>query len=185
MSVLLIRYSEIGIKSRSRQYLIGLLASNIRRSLKPFLVQLHVEFDQIRIDFEGQREQVLELLKSISGIAYILPVFVLPRELDVLCQFVCEKLTSLAKQKSINSFCIESRRKDKFFHLTSPEIEAKVGHAVQKQFPDLQVKLKQADLIIYLDIQQQHIFVYFEKIKGLGGLPVKLPHPTKSADQPC
>jgi thiamine biosynthesis protein ThiI len=66
---------------------------------------------------------------------------------------------------------VRSRRRDKSFHLTSHELAAIVGRAVQDEL-GLGVDLSTPDLEVHLEVDKRELFVYSERIPGRGGLPV-------------
>jgi len=71
----------------------------------------------------------------------------------------------------VKTFKIEARRSDKKFKFKSPEINAKVGEYVLEN-TELKVDVHDPDIEIVVDIGHSQCFIYFEKIKGVGGLPV-------------
>ncbi|MEC8856688.1 MAG: tRNA uracil 4-sulfurtransferase ThiI, partial [Chloroflexota bacterium] len=62
-------------------------------------------------------------------------------------------------------------RADKRFPLNSPEVNRDLGTFV-KDLTGAQVKLKDPEISIYLDIQPKGFLVYFDEVKAHGGLPV-------------
>jgi thiamine biosynthesis protein ThiI len=75
------------------------------------------------------------------------------------------------QEKTFGSFRIQTKRGDKTFPLTSPEINAAVGAAV-KDKAGSRVDLDAPDLTISIEILPQAAFFGFGKIPGAGGLPV-------------
>jgi thiamine biosynthesis protein ThiI len=66
---------------------------------------------------------------------------------------------------------MRARRSDKSFPLTSEEIEKHFAARLLSRFPELEIDLKHADLIVEVEIRRRRAFVSFERIAGAGGLP--------------
>ncbi|MBU3924333.1 tRNA 4-thiouridine(8) synthase ThiI [Patescibacteria group bacterium] len=79
-------------------------------------------------------------------------------------------------KKKIVTFRITARRAEKNFPKTSEEINREIGEYVLEKLKvkseKLKVKLKNPDINCFIEIVEGKALIYFEKIKGLGGLPV-------------
>jgi thiamine biosynthesis protein ThiI len=69
------------------------------------------------------------------------------------------------------SFRITAQRGDKSFHLTSEDINRELGAYVEEKI-GARVDLKNPELTVFVEVLPKQIFFSFEKIKGVGGLPV-------------
>jgi thiamine biosynthesis protein ThiI len=69
------------------------------------------------------------------------------------------------------TFAIRARRRDKRFPVHSHELATRAGRAVQDAL-DLGVDLETPDLELFLEVDRDEIFVFTEKLRGRGGLPV-------------
>lgn len=89
----------------------------------------------------------------------------------------------LAEKKETKTFRITTRRAEKNFPLTSDQINYKVGEYVLENVKyqmlnvkteqgKLKVNLKNSDINCFIEIVDGKALLYFDKIKGLGGLPV-------------
>jgi thiamine biosynthesis protein ThiI len=79
-------------------------------------------------------------------------------------------LDSLASVRCA-SFRVQTRRADKTFSLTSPEINREIGAAIQERY-GFPVDLESPELTIYIEILPEEAFFYTERFPGPGGLPV-------------
>ena len=70
------------------------------------------------------------------------------------------------------TFRIRGNRGNKSYPATSPQIEQVLGSLIVEETPWERVKLKNPDQTFYVDVQDDGIYLYLEKIKGAGGLPV-------------
>ena len=73
--------------------------------------------------------------------------------------------------RSFSSFRITANRADKRFPITSEQINRDLGQYV-KDLTGARVDLTRPDLQIFLDVQPREILIYFDEIRGYGGLPV-------------
>ncbi len=169
---IVIHYAEIGLKGRNRRFFERRLQHNVRQRLAGLGVA-DVEWLPgrllARLEVESDVTAALERLRTVPGIAYFAPAYSAPKDVAAIQQAVLEKLVSAGR--SPHSFRITTRRADKRFPLTSPEINAQVGGHVQAA-TGWAVDLKQPELVIHIELLFKEALFYFERIKGVGGLPV-------------
>ncbi|NMA26090.1 MAG: tRNA 4-thiouridine(8) synthase ThiI, partial [Clostridiales bacterium] len=171
-SLLLIRYGEIALKGKNRPFFEKKLLQNIKESLKgleTFQVSFHlgryfVEIDQDNL-FSAQRR-----LQRVFGIVSISPVF--PAILDL--EEICRQALKLLKDsyKPGITFKINTRRANKNFPHTSPEVSSFVGAYLLKSNLELKVDVHNPELIINIDIRNKEAYLYSQTIPGPGGLPM-------------
>ncbi len=174
--VILVRLGEITLKGQNRYKFEQRLISNISRRLKdigPFsLVQR-----QSRIWAEPKSagldlELAMQRIATVFGVVSVSPARSFSGDLAELARQVIDLAGSGLEEGQVASFKIESRRSDKKFALTSPELSRRLGGAVLDAFPDrLKVDVHQPDLTIYVEVREQ-FYIYRRIITGRGGLPV-------------
>jgi thiamine biosynthesis protein ThiI len=191
---IVIHYAEIGLKGRNRHFFERQLQRNIHEQLAGLgeirverlpgrlLVQLGTE-EAIASDSEHRVAMAVERLRTLPGIAYFAPAYRAPKDVEAIKEAVVEKLVLSPSTshrirpgeglagRSYRSFKTETRRADKRFPLTSPEINAAVGGHVQAA-TGWAVDLKNPELVIHIELLFKEAFFYFERIEGIGGLPV-------------
>jgi thiamine biosynthesis protein ThiI len=167
MKYVLIRYGELGLKGKNRYLFENRLCENIT---------LILDKNRVKHELEKAREGILlrhcgkkkvkDLLKKVFGISWFAEGRLLKRDIDEIKK---EAVRILKKKKG--SFKIEANRSWKAFGYSSMEINKEVGNHVVKEL-GLRVELKNPDNIVFVDVSSFGAFVFEEKIKGLGGLPV-------------
>ena len=167
---IIIHYSEIGLKKGNRGFFEHKLKSNIIRALSDLTIgHLKVDFGRFILNVpDGSiSSMIVERLKDIPGIAHFSPAFKGDLDVEVLKQQVFDRL----KNESFNSFCIKTRRADKAYPLTSVQVNQIVG---EKIHTDLKkpVDLHNPELICFIEIFNHKIYFYFQRLKGIRGLPV-------------
>lgn len=167
--VILVRYGEISLKGLNRHYFIDLLVKNIRNTFKHFKT-VKVQKVQGRIIIhidESELQDGLEAAQRIFGIVSISPAVVIESKMPVIENAVLKE----AEEHTFSSFRITAKRGDKRFPMQSPEIGRYLGGVVLKNFSDKSVKMKDADLNIWVEVREE-TYVYSTFIPCHGGLPV-------------
>jgi len=164
MGIYVVHYGEIGLKGKNRDYFERTLVRNIARALKK-----RVSRRYSRIVIEDGAPEVGEALKFIPGIKY----FARAKLVGLTIEAIKAAALQLAEAEGgeARSFKIAARRTDKNFPLDSIEINRTVGAHVQ-QGTGKAVSLEEPDLTIYIEIHGDEAYVYHEKTRGIGGLPV-------------
>jgi thiamine biosynthesis protein ThiI len=70
------------------------------------------------------------------------------------------------------SFRVRVRRALKSFPVPSPEIESRLGSVIRRRTTWDTVRLKKPDRTFYLDFRSDGLYLYGERLRGAGGLPV-------------
>jgi len=167
--LIVVHYSEIGLKGRNRPFFERHLQENIRRRLSGLEgIAVHWQHGRFLVSLPGDAVvEALARLQTVPGIAYAAPAFGLERDLEALKAAVVDALP----RRPVASFRVEARRGDKNFSLTSPQINAELGAHVQAA-TGWPVDLSNPDLVIWVEVLQQMLVFYFERASGVGGLPV-------------
>ncbi len=185
---IVIHYAEIGLKGKNRRFFERQLQRNVREQLAGLGVtgvDLLPGRLLARLESETNVAAASERLRTVPGIAYFAPAYSAPKDIvpcptpgpvaqghRVRCvEAIKEAVVEGLAGRSYRSFKIATRRADKSFPLTSPEINAEVGGHVQA-ITGWAVDLKNPELVIHIELLFKEAFFYFERIKGVGGLPV-------------
>jgi thiamine biosynthesis protein ThiI len=70
------------------------------------------------------------------------------------------------------TFCVRVNRAEKRFPINSAELERRLGAGIIQNTPWDKVKLKDSDVIFYVNIKPEGVFLHTSKRQGMGGLPV-------------
>ena len=81
-------------------------------------------------------------------------------------------MLKLIEEDNIKTFKVEAKRADKNFPVKSPDIARQVGGAVLKGCKVLKVDVHNPDIHLYVDVRRDKTYIYQQKIKGFGGLPL-------------
>ena len=161
---ILIRFGELSLKGNNKMTFVRKLASNISKICNVDLKHIDIMIDRIFIPYSIEN---LNNLNYVFGISSYSPVFQLNSNLDEI-----EKLIQKIDFAPHKNFKINSRRKWKDFSLSSLDLNIHLGNFVLKNNKHLTVKVKDPDIEVNIEIQKNFSYIFWEKIKGLGGLPV-------------
>ena len=170
MDSVLIRYHEIALKKGNRQYFTELLKRNLLAAVKDLgAKEIRSLPARLLLTFKNEIEpQILvQRISSVFGVANFSLVERTPRDIDALRARILDSIHGAR----FSSFRIETQRGDKTFPLTSPEINRQLGAAV-KEMSGARVDLMNAECTVTVEILPRDAFFGFNKIAGVGGLPV-------------
>ena len=169
-SFFFVHYAEVGLKGKNRIYFEKKLARNIRMSLRGTgyaeVKRLH---DRIAI-YLNQDTDVSEIekrLMNVMGVAHFELVVRASKDIDA----IKETAFQLTKGKEFETLKVETKRLDKSFPLTSPEISGEVGgYIIQKT--GASADMHNPDLRFWINLTHSETYIYTDKLRGVGGLPV-------------
>lgn len=163
MNTFLIHYSEIGLKGKNKPFFEAKLKENILKAIKG---KIEKKENRFLLYTREREEKVKQKLAKIFGIAYFAKAYKAKRSLKEI-----QKIAEKNFKKEAKNFVVKAKRSDKTFELNSLEIEKQLGSYLEKKFKK-KVEFKNPEQVVYVEILKDFALVYFEKIKGLGGLPV-------------
>ena len=171
-NVLLARMGEVTLKGLNRGSFEIQLKSNLKYRLKKF-GNLKIYQSQSRIWIEPKEEDnpnfrsmasAEEIMKAVCQVFGIVSVS-LARKFEGDFESIKENAVSCVKEllecnPDYQTFKVESKRGNKTFPMTSPEICDELGGFILDTFPDLSVKVKNPDFIINVEIREskRHAF---------------------------
>ena len=161
---ILIRFGELSLKGKNKMNFVNILAQNIRKICNVEYKDMNIQIDRIFIPFSAEN---INNLNYVFGISSFSPVIKINSDLST----IETKLLSIDLDK-YSSFKINCRRKWKEFPMNSMELNQHLGNLILTNKKNLKVKVKDADIEVNVEIHADFAYIFWEKIKGLGGLPV-------------
>jgi len=168
-------YGEIALKGDNRKFFEEKLVQNIKKSLIrneiffSFVKRIRGSiFIKIKPSQKADiKEKVIGALQNVFGLSSF--SFVDLADLEI--KDIIAKSIEILNNKEFNSFKVQTKRTNKNFCFTSPQVNEAVGNAIVEHFQK-EVNLRHPQLILYIEIGNKNAFLSTEKFKGLGGLPV-------------
>lgn len=166
----LVHYGEVGLKGKNRAFFEKKLAQNIKMSLKGMgCAEVRRIYGRLLVMLrpEADVEAIRERLGKVMGIAHFERALETALDINAIRAAALE----LVKDQQFKTLKVETKRANKRFPLTSPEISAKVGAALLGA-TGASADMHTPDLRCNIEIVDEAAYVYVEKIRGVGGLPV-------------
>lgn len=172
--VLLVKYGEIGLKGRNRPDFEERLVANLRRATRDFEgVEVRREYGRIAVHASSCSDELLDRLRSVFGVVSVSPARTAELSLEAIIEASKAAMADrLAKANGELTFKVETRRPNKRFPLTSPEINARVGSALLRAFSGLKVDVRRPQMQLSVEVRHEGAYIYDRSLAGPGGLPV-------------
>ncbi len=174
---ILLRYHEIALKGLNRKWFENCLAENARKLIQRELgtgTKIGIHRQRGRILLEAPWTPATQkALNRLFGANSYSPMRKVPTDRSEISKAALEEFSAFVKTSGLpKNFRVLSRRSDKVFSETSMEIDAWIGTQIQEAFPSVSVELKKPEMILGVEVHFKETFIWTEKSKGLGGLPV-------------
>ena len=172
MGLILLRYGEVGLKGKNQSRFVRKLRQNARDCLKKNGIQGSVYSTRSRVYVETDAvDEAIPHLQRVFGFVSLSPVIEVARNIDAIIQ-ECVAQAMRAKVNPAMSFRVRSRRSDKRFPLTSPEIDRLAGEAIVRELGGKVDLSKNADVTIGVEITVDSVLVFGANYPAPGGLPL-------------
>ena len=164
--LILIKYGELTTKKGNRKIFIKMLVKNINGVLKG--LNYKINYDRVRMYIECDDAKIIvEKIKKIFGIHEI----VVCNKVSSDVEEIKNKVIEILKEKSFNTFKVNTKRADKSFPIHSMEFNNVIGGHILKNI-NCKVDVHNPDIEVKIEIRPEGTFIYTNGIKGLGGYPV-------------
>jgi len=162
--LVLIRLGELWLKSEKvRRRFLFALNENMKELFEAGKINAEIKSERGRIFVKTKNKKALEVLKNVFGISSF-SVVIKTSLKNLEKEFLKLSKKSLKKE---DTFAIRVKRvgEHKF---SSKDMEIKLGNLVENN----KVDLSNPSRTIYVEIRNQDVYLFTEKIKGAGGLPL-------------
>lgn len=166
--VFIIRYAEIGLKGKNRSFFENKLIKNIQLRVAGSIIVKHFGRFYLYNKQLGE-EEISKALKTVFGIASFSPAIECEPDMGEIKEVVLKFVNDELANNKIKSFRITVNRIEKKLE-GSNEVAREIGAFVVEK-TGLKVSLNEYELNVGVEISDK-IYLYKEKIEGLGGLPV-------------
>lgn len=173
MTILLTRYSEIGLKST---HVRKRFEQNLKDNMISMLIEDRVEAivtkKKSRIYVEsGDINSAVRSIKRVFGVGSLSIAEICSSKIEDIISYVTQYSKSVLTCNQ--SFAVRTRREKSYLH-TSMEINRWVGYSILVANKDKNVKvdLTNPDITFYIEISGNLAYVFLKYIKCHAGLPV-------------
>lgn len=171
--VLSISFGEIALKGKNRKYFVDKLISRIKDAIKDFSYErIYREQGKVYVETsEKDFRPIIDRLRKVFGIVYISPCIRVEKDMEAIEKAVIKLVEEKLSKSPVKTFKVKTNRVDKSFPIKSPEVSRRMGGVVLKNVDGIKVDLHNPDIYLFIDIKEE-AYVYIDRIKGYGGLPV-------------
>ena len=171
--VLSISFGEIALKGKNRKYFVDKLISRIKDAIKDFSYErIYREQGKVYVETsEKDFRPIIDRLRKVFGIVYISPCIRVEKDMEAIEKAVIKMVEEKLSKSPVKTFKVKTSRVDKSFPIKSPEVSRRMGGVVLKNVDGIKVDLHNPDIYLFIDIKEE-AYVYIDRIKGYGGLPV-------------
>lgn len=174
-SLYIVRCGEVALKGMNRPYFERILLERLKGALSCYEDVEAVWKNGlmlVRVDASIPTMEVVRTCSKVFGIASVSPAVEAPKDIDAIGKAAANFMQKLIEEEGIKTFKVRGKRADKNFPVQSPEIGKIVGAMVLKACKVLSVDVHNPDCELFVDVRHEGAYVYRDKIKGFGGLPL-------------
>ncbi len=173
MAMLLLRYSEIGLKSDAvRRRFENQLKDNIVSMLMADSVEAFVSRKGARIYVETEDpEKAVRSLRKVFGVASVSLVEECSSDLEDICRAAAEY--SKGRLSPGQTFAVDARR-DGSHPYTSLDVAREAGSAIflENEGLGIKVKLTNPDVKFFIEVRDNRAYLFSDVIQCHAGLPI-------------
>ena len=165
--LILVRYGEIYLKGQNRPYFIRTLVNRIKQAVRPFGGKVWLNDSRIFVSDMTDMEACMEKVRKVFGVHSLCPAIEMDKaDFNAVCEKAAEMMQGIH-----GTFKVDSRRSDKRYPMTSPEINMEMGGHILHKCPELKVDIHKPEYVMNVEIRD-HAYLYVRVIEAVGGMPV-------------
>ncbi|RIX59363.1 tRNA 4-thiouridine(8) synthase ThiI [Paenibacillus nanensis] len=168
---IVLRYGDLLMKGRNRNQFEKKMQQQIKNALRPYPgVSFWKSYGRLYVKLNGQpHEPIVDRLKDLFGLQSLSPVISAESELESIRAAAMSLMTSLKQPPK--TFKVSVKRAWKGFPHQSQEMNHLVGAHILRAFPDLSVDVRNPEVELRVDIQEEATYLFCEMIPAAGGFP--------------
>ena len=168
--ILIIKYAELNTKKSNINFFIKILKDNVTKALNG--VNALVYYDKGRMFIESDDNNYDLILSKVKNVFGIHELIIGYKYDETNLESIEKNIVELLKDYDISTFKVITKRSDKSYPLDSMEISRKIGGCILKNYSNSKVDVHSPNTEIYIEVRKDAVYIYFEKVKGIGGYPV-------------
>lgn len=165
---IIVRYGELTTKGKNRKEFTKQLTYNIKKRLADYEnLTFNMLHDGLFIKLNDEDyTKIKKDLKEVFGYSYFSGAIRSEKDIEEAKKIAL----SIAQSHDVKTFKIATKRHDKNYPMSSDEINRALATIIL-QNTDLKVDVHSPDLMIYVSVDKDYIYLMDEKVKGDGGYP--------------
>lgn len=174
--IILGKYGEVILKGSNRGTFEAQLIRDVKRRAA-MIGNYAVTFNQSTVYIEPKDEDaeynidtMYAQVGKVFGFSAICKAAVCEKTLESIVETAQAYLPE--KLSRVKTFKCEAKRSDKRFPLSSPELSGEVGGAILDVMPELKVNLYEPDVVVKIEVREDHAYIHAGQDRGAGGMPL-------------
>jgi len=172
--VILLKLGEIVLKGLNRRAFEDKLMKNLRRRLRK-IGEFEVRTIQSTVyvipkDKQADMDLAEDACSKVFGVVGYVRAGGSQKEIAEIQKLAPEYLRN--ELSRVKTFKVETKRSDKKYPLTSPEVSNLVGGYILEKYPHLSVDVHNPDMIVRVEVREELAYVHGDVKAGAGGIPV-------------
>lgn len=174
--VIVIRYSEIGLKGRNRPEFEKALVANVKHALRGHdHGPVERPHGRLVVRDPAVPEKAAAAVAQVFGVASVSPGVSVAADLDTISHHaprLVEEALALCAAEGKIPFRVTCQRSDKAFAHSSMDVACRLGGELLHSFDRLKVDLNNPLLTLGVEIRRDEALLFSRRIEGPGGMPV-------------
>ena len=169
--LLLVRYSEIGLKSTPvRRMFESQLRDNMMSMLSRDGIEAIISSAEARFFVESENlDAAADSIRRVFGVASVSKAELCGSDMEEICKTAAEY--SRGKIKKGQSFAVKARREGTHRY-NSMDLGREAGSAIFLSNKNIKVDLTEPDVTFFIEVRNNKAYIFHEYLPGPGGLPL-------------
>lgn len=170
---IMVRYGELSTKGKNRKDFIGRLNGNVTKALRAYkdTINIQPKRDRMHIILNGAPfDEIDHILGKVFGIQTYSPAIRIERDIELVKQTALELMQ--ATYEPGMTYKVNTRRSDHGYEYDTNQMNLLIGDYLSEQMPEMKVQMRNADLVLRIEVRHDAIYLSNQLIHGAGGLPV-------------
>ena len=171
----IVRCGEVALKGMNKPYFERILLERVVKAIECFDDAEAKWIDGlmfVRVPASVPEDDVIAKCVRVFGVASVSPAVEAPKDIDEIGRLAADMMQQIIDEEGVQTFKVKGKRADKSFAIESPEIGRVVGAIILKKCKGLRVDVHNPDVTITVDVRREGAYIFRDKIKGFGGLPL-------------
>ncbi len=168
---IILRYGDLTMKGKNRNLFEKKMLRQVKNALVAYPeVTYWKTFGRLYVKLNGHaHEPIIDRLKDLFGLVSLSPVISVPTELEQIQEAALKLMNDLPNMPTY--FKVSAKRAWKKFPHSSHEMNHLVGSHVLRAIKELKVDVRNPEVELRVDIQEEAVYLYCEVIPAAGGFP--------------
>ncbi len=173
--VILLKYGELILKGLNKSKFEGQMINDLSKKLKKVgeykITKAQSTVYVVPADSDAAENigKAYDECKKLFGISALCRACEVEKNMASIIEALPEYTES--KLKGCSTFKVETKRSDKKFPLSSPEISSECGAVLLSKFDNLKVDVENPDVVVRVEIRDFGAYIHCGAEEGAGGMP--------------